>query len=292
MKNDLALLDRRLAREIKKRPPLFRELALLPDAASLHEPGAGRLRQDAQAAFAPLGKGEPSPLPSPLFAAQGAADRVSYIRAWLLGREAEGHALTAEELLPSRAPAQSRLTYVKNSYADEAYEIFSAHLPEPTVNYVDSFRAACAAVNNGESDYCILPYRTASERLPSFFELAERHALRSVLLCRVFHTDGTDVTHFALYGRAPLPAEPDEERHLCFSMLCTDQALICRHLSAALTLSLHVEELRVLPAPTGEDALLCTMTVRQTHHALFPWLAYLSAFAEGVTYHGYYKELL
>lgn len=285
---NLALLDRRLARETQKKRALFSEMAALVWQAEegRHAAPAEQLRHGAQLVFPSHGVGRETA------SAPSASDRVAYIRAYLAQCEASGQPLCLRDLLPVEQPTDARIAYVHNPYTDEAYEIFAAVLPNPTVRYADSFREACDRVVTDEADFCILPYRNSSDRLSSFSALAAHFSLSVCLLCRVFHADGLDVTHFALYSRHPLPLPQEGELHLRTSFFCADTEALAAHITAAGLMGILLEE--VTTAPYTDDrtgAMTVTLTAQPPHQMIIPWLAYLTAFADGCTCHGLYKEI-
>lgn len=282
---NLALLDRRLAREAQKKGALFSELAALthqPDVGQEATP-AERLRRAAQLAFPLRGAGQE--------AGAAASDRVAYIHAYLAQCEACGRPLRVSDLLPVQQPPGARIAYVHNPYTDEAYESFSAVLNDPTVRYADSFREACDHVVTDEADFCILPYRNSSDRLASFSDLAAHFSLSVCLLCRVFHADGLDVTHFALYGRHPLPLPQEGEMHLRTSFFCAETAALAAHITAASLMGIPLEEVTAAPYAERKGALTATLTAQPPTPMIIPWLAYLTVFADGCTCHGLYKEI-
>ena len=294
LRENTSLLSRRLLRETEKRLPLLEELANLARQESRMEEDLSPLARMRRAAHAMLAtdnlRTDGSAITHTLAEAYRAADCAAYIEAYLSLCEMQGEGLAVADLLPVAMPSAARITYVRNAYADEAYEDFTALLPEPTVQYADSFREACSTVAAGEADFCILPYRSSAGLLASFAEMAAHHSLYICALCRVFHADGTDATHFALYGRALLPPEGDGMLLRC-SFLCPDTEALSKHICAAAMLGVELQELSAEPYAASEGSLLCKVTAFPQKERLLPWLAYLLVFADGGACHGLYKEI-
>lgn len=292
LRENISLLDRRLGRESQKRLPLFSELAAvtLQPAGEEQAPLLTRIRETAQAYLCADTEQEPDAVRAVRQTLQ-ALDRATYIRTCLAEAKDSAEQLSLSDLLPLTHYRAARIAYVRNPYTDEAYEDFAATLPTPTVRYADSFREACDMVTTAEAEFCILPYRNSSGLLSSFVELAERYSLYICALCRVFHAEGTDVTHFALYGRQlPFPGGEDDT-FLRFSLLCESMTALSQHLQAAAVFGVRLEALQAVPYPANEGATLCTATAVLQHDQLLPWLTYLTLFTDGYTCHGLYKEI-
>ena len=72
------------------------------------------------------------------------------------------------DFLPPAA-AKETFTYVKNMYADDAYDVFSQSFSDPRLFYSESLKDAIAAVEEGRAGYCLLPLEEkGGVRLASF----------------------------------------------------------------------------------------------------------------------------
>ncbi|MBE6636547.1 MAG: hypothetical protein E7618_01945 [Ruminococcaceae bacterium] len=90
------------------------------------------------------------------------------------------------------------ISYMKSSYADEAYTCFSTLLREPKVLYGHDFAEICENVYYGRCAYCILPIENSTDgRLAGFRGLIMKYGLRITKICRV-ETGGEGRTVFAL----------------------------------------------------------------------------------------------
>ena len=179
---------------------------------------------------------------------------------------------------------------MKSPYADEAYHTLTAVLDMPTVSYTESYRACCEEVAVGDAELCILPYRNASGYLSTTDALIDRYGLKQVQSCRVFHADGTNVTHFGLYGKELLGIRKGYTPTLSYSFPYAEEESLIAHLTAATALG--VQPMRMLTEPNEEDAhaMHCQITASVPEKNLIPWLIYLVAFCEGYRLRGLYNE--
>ncbi len=84
----------------------------------------------------------------------------------------------------------TRIAYMRNSYSDTAYRIFSEALGNATVLYPESFSAVCEEVYYGRAGYCILPYETSDDgSLMSFLKLIHKYELAPIMTAEVPMTD-------------------------------------------------------------------------------------------------------
>lgn len=252
---------------------------------------------DAAALFAASGSALSPTLPALLSEGGGASlsflsggDRLAFLSAYLAAREARGEAAAAPSLLPTGPAPDKSVTYVRNPYADEACAEFFARYGRVPVYYADGFDAACRAVANGRVGYCILPYENEGGILSGFSETAVRFSLRIVSMCRVFHTDDSRITHFALYSRTVRPEWAAKAPCLRFSFTCPADGALSLHLGAAEAAGGHLCRLDCLPDADAPGMLTCTATLRLPSENLILWLHYLSVFTENPTIRGLYEE--
>ena len=98
---------------------------------------------------------------------------------------------------------KARIAYLKNSYSDSAYRVFSSVLKNAAVTYPRDFNGVCEEVYYGRCRYCILPVETLEEgALTSFRRLARKFDLCPVLSCTVSSGDGAQTTRFILFSKS------------------------------------------------------------------------------------------
>ena len=106
----------------------------------------------------------------------------------------EADFLESERVTPS-------VVYVRNQLSDEAFEVFSDELADPTVRYVQSFKEAISAVENGEAGYCLLPLEEKGVRLHSVCSLLYSKDLKIGSVTPVFGFDGSADMKYALVSK-------------------------------------------------------------------------------------------
>ena len=295
---NLAFLDRETAKCLEKRIALFAEpTCLLADRlASATQKGSSRkeLLRSLCPGIPPVSLHDhalPAHRPSlcRAFDSLSALDRVSFVQALLERLVALGHPLCAEELVLCEDISVGRVAYFRTPYTDEAYEIFCEQLPSPTVQYTDSFRLSCEAVHDGSASFCILPIANTEGQLSAFTDMADRQGLVRVALCRVFHADGTDVTHFALYAKAFF-FPGDEDRHLRFSVPLQGAQEISCLMSALSLLGTEPLSFSGMESEDGENTVL-SLVCRVSAESCIPLLTYLTVFADGWRFLGLYRDL-
>lgn len=130
-------------------------------------------------------------------------------RAWLCGRLCqilgiEGMAGIGTFFDETPMPPGQTVSYLKSSYADEAYVRFSSLLTDAKVLYGDDFAEVCENVYYGRCAYGILPFENSTDgRLAGFRALIVKYGLKIVGCCRVAIV-GDEETVFALVTRTLL----------------------------------------------------------------------------------------
>lgn len=296
--DNLALFDTRLMHEAEKRLAVHADFAEM--CADLFLADSGRnlsdLLAETGAAFIPRNLPSDAPLfhtdyLSAMRNALFALDRVSFLSAFRLACAKRGCTLDHTLFLPKEDAPLHRIAYVRNPYTEEAYEIFTREDGEATLLYTDGFSEACQAVTDGQADFCILPFENSSGPLGSFQDMAARFSLTVTALCRVFHTDGTDATRFALLSKKPLPSRGGDMPCIRFSFSVEDGGILAEHLTALSACGATVTSLSSLPDTIGKTSLSCTLTLRCTREDAFLPLAYLYTFTDFPRLLGFYEEI-
>ena len=293
----MALFDARLMREAEKRLAVHTDLAVLCAERFLADGGAELPVLLAEAGTEYIPRTLPSdaplshlPLLGTLRDVLAATDRVAFLSAFRAACAARGCVLDHTVFLPKEEAELHRIAYVKSVYAEEAYEIFSREDGDATLLYTDSFAEACKAVTDGQADFCILPFANSSGPLTAFQDMAARFSLTAVALCRVFHADGTDATHFALLAERPLPSRGGEMPCIRLSFSAENGGRLSEHLTAFSSMGTPIS-LNSLPDTLGKHSLSCTLTLRCLREDAFLPLAYLYAFTDFPRLLGFYEEI-
>ena len=295
---NLTLFDTRLMREAEKRLAVHADFAEM--CADLFLADSGRDLSDllAEAGATYIPRNLPSDVPhghtdylSGVRKSFFALDRISFLSAFRLACAKRGCTLDHTLFLPKEDTPLHRIAYVRNMYTEEAYEIFTQEDEEATLLYTDGFPEACQAVAEGQADFCILPFENSSGPLGSFQDMAARFSLTVVALCRVFHADGTDATHFALLARKPLPSRGGDTPCIRFSFSVEDGGVLTEHLAAFSACGATLTAMSSLPDTVGKTSLSCTLTLRCAREDAFLPLAYLYTFTDFPRLLGFYEEI-
>ena len=123
------------------------------------------------------------------------------------------------------------VSYVRSSYADTAYRVFSETMADPKVLYGHDFVEACENVYYGRCAYGILPIESSADgRLAGFRALIMKYNLKIVSVCRVQAMDKEGSTRFALLKRTMRIPINDEIHYFEFRVETED--LFCLLLAA------------------------------------------------------------
>lgn len=116
----------------------------------------------------------------------------------------------------SRSKRPETFAYVKNPFADEAYDVFSSEFSDPRVIYAKSFKEALNLVESGEAGYCLLPLEERGARLATIGELIFRGDFKINSVTPVFGFDGLADMKYALLSKSfSIPdISPDDDRYL------------------------------------------------------------------------------
>lgn len=142
-------------------------------------------------------------------------DRVVFAELFRARLASIGVKITEESFLQASG-APSTFVYVKNSFADEAYDVFSQDFYEPRVRYAETIKDAIKLVRDGEVTYCLLPLEESGSRLPSVAELLFQDDLKIDAVTPVFGFDGTADMKYAVASRGFLipKTASDDDRYL------------------------------------------------------------------------------
>ena len=107
--------------------------------------------------------------------------------------------------------------YVKNAFADEAYDVFSQDFTDPRVKYAIDFKSALKSLENENIGYFIIPFEErGGRRLQTVDELIFRNDLKVNAVTPVFGFDGLADMKYALVSKrfSKLSREIDDDCYL------------------------------------------------------------------------------
>jgi len=220
------------------------------------------------------------------------ADRAYFSELYLLRLRRLGISLSESDFLPEYSGGEE-LVYLRNAFADEAFEVFSQDLNDPRVRYSGSLRDAAARVAEGDGDYCLLPLEERGSRLQAVAELIFRHDLKIDMVTPVFGFDGSADMKYAACSkgfRIPL-LRADDDRYLEIR-LPADAEPISEVLIASEALGLSIYRISSASFDTEDGRRqYFSLVLRDEGREFTSFLAYLTLFSRGFGAVGIYKNL-
>ncbi len=204
-----------------------------------------------------------------------------------------GMTLSENSFLSEDVTAET-FVYVKNVYADEAYDVFSQDFTDPRVRYAKDFREAAKMVSDGIVTYCILPLEERGARLASVAELLYRSELKINSVIPVFGIDGAADVKYALVSlNFSVPRrDPDDDRYLEIRIADDSPPSLSELLCAAENHGVRVYRVNTLTFDTEDGKKGYYSIVFFGENADFTsLLVYLTLFASDYTVVGIYKNL-
>ena len=222
-----------------------------------------------------------------------AMDRIVFSDLYSDGAEKEGIPVAEADLLPT-ADGDETFIYLRNSLADEAYDVFSQDFDDPRVRYATTLVECARAVENGDARFCLLPFEErGGSRLPTVSEIIYRHDLKVNAVTPVFGFDGTADLKYALLSRDFIIPEcaGEDDRYLEVRVRALDPIMAELFLAVSYfghtlyrtdTVSFNTE---------GETSRFFSLVIRDGGCGFGGLLVYLSLFADDFTPVGIYKNL-
>jgi hypothetical protein len=196
--------------------------------------------------------------------------------------------LLREDVLPVVA-------YVKNPYADEAYDVFAAEMPDLAMRYVSSFDEGVRQLLAGEVGYCLLPFEESGGiRLSTVERLVHRHDLRIARVTPVFGPDATADLRYALLCQSvcTMPCVAEDDRYLELRLPFGAEASLSDLSVQTECLGLSLYRVQTVSFGIGEDRDPYLSAVLCGQGADFSvLLLYLSMFCPEATVVGLYRNL-
>ena len=130
-----------------------------------------------------------------------AADKAVFSELFVKRLTECGVTLNEQSFFPQRE-RDGVITYVRNPYSDEAFDVFSQEFSDPRVKYSQSFKDAAKAVFDSEVSFALLPLEEkGGARLPTVTELIYKYDLKINSVTPVFGPDGASQLKYALVSR-------------------------------------------------------------------------------------------
>ncbi len=204
-----------------------------------------------------------------------------------------GVRLHESALLPT-SPKAASVAYVKNLYADEAFDVFSQDMPRMKPVMVRSFTEAAECMRRGEVGYCLFPLEEGGGRLSSVQALLYQNDLKIVAVTPVFGYDGTAELTYALLSTSfdPIEYDSSDDLYLEIALPREDTASLCTVLQTAQSFGIGVYRTDTVQYMAGEDRrAVHTLVLRDHRNSLFAFLCYLWLFVADFVPIGLYKNV-
>lgn len=220
-------------------------------------------------------------------------DRAVFSDLFAAGAKKRGLPVLEANLFTEQGGEESFI-YLRNSLADEAYDVFSTELDAPRVKYAATLSDCARAVETGDVRFCLLPLEErGGSRLHTVAELIYRFDLKINAVTPVFGFDGTADLKYAMLSRdfvIPRCSEGDD-RYLELRISAADP--ICAELFTAISYFGHTSyRIDTVTFDTeGERERYFSLVIRDGGDGFDSLLAYLSLFADDFTPVGVYKNL-
>ena len=180
--------------------------------------------------------------------------------------------------------ATLRVAYVRNRSSDEAFRSVLVSVPVMPV-YVNSFREAAEAIENGDAEACLLPCETGSGyRMQAAFELADEFRLRILFSEDV--PEGEGDARFLLLSQKPYRLS-EEPRFMTVRFLPREGVTAGVLLRAAESYGLSLYRFYTDVVPAERPTYLFTAALSQGGDAA-AFLAYLYLFSASFQLYGVY----
>ncbi len=185
--------------------------------------------------------------------------------------------------------------YVKNAFADEAFDVFTQDMADARVSYVRTLSDAARAVASGDASFCLLPLEErGGARLFATSELLFKDDLKIAGVTPVFGFDGNADIKYAMISRSffvPDVCEGDD-RYLEIRLRADTSIKLSELFLAADILGASVYRVNSI-AFTEDEGLVPYWSVvfRDDGHDFSPLLAFLTLFSGAYTAIGIYKNL-
>ena len=221
-------------------------------------------------------------------------DRASLTELYLMQcRECSLEVVESDFLPGSQGP--QTFTYVRNSFSDEAYDVFSQDFDDPKVRYSQNFKDAAAAVSSGEVTYCLLPLEErGGVRLHTVSELIFRNDFKINAVIPVFGPDGNADMKYALVSKnfAVPEREEDDDMYLEIRLGVSGDAPTSEIFCAVDYFGMSVYRVNTLTFDTeGERETYLSVVIKGGESDFAPILTYMTLFLRDFVPVGIYKNL-
>ena len=237
---------------------------------------------------------ELSPILSKSLKALARTDRVVLTEIYLDELEKAGYRIGESDFLPGTSLPQT-FTYVRNSFSDEAYYVFSQDFSDPRVVYSKTFKDCARALTSGEVTYCLLPLEErGGVRLHTVSEIIFRNDFKINSVIPVFGPDGNaDIKYALVSGSFTVPKRnEDDDLYLEIRLGSDKDGTLAEILGVAEYFGMSVYRVNTVTFDTeGDPETYISLVIRDKDTGFAPLLTYLALFIRDFVPVGMYKNL-
>lgn len=205
-----------------------------------------------------------------------------------------GARISVGALLSEKPASALSISYVKNAYADEAYDVFSQDFEKTAPLYVSTLREAVDKVRQGEAGYCLLPLEEAGGlRSYAVETLIYRYDLKITAVTPVFGYDGTADMKYALISAVFHPTKTATDDDMYLEIRCPKDTTALSDLIGTARIY-GIETYRIGTSSFGDSGdrqVFHTIVFKDTKNKLPSFLCWLFMFLPDFTPVGIYKNL-
>ena len=190
-------------------------------------------------------------------------------------------------------PQDETFVYVKNSFSDEAFDVFSQDFQDPRIRYAGSFKEAVRLVNENAVGYCLLPIEERGVRIPTVEELIFRTDSKINSVIPVFGLDGNANLKYALVSKNIIISDYFEDDDRYFEIrIPTDSDSLSSLIVCAEELGVKVFRINTLSFNTEDgDYTYFSVVLKSMGEDFTKLLVFLTLFLPEYIPVGIYKNL-
>jgi hypothetical protein len=221
------------------------------------------------------------------------SDKALFTELYLKGLYDLGRNMTESDFLPSSLRPET-FTYVRNSFSDEAYDVFSQDFVDPTVRYSATFKECARAVSADEVTYCLLPLEEkGGVRLHTVSEIIFRNDFKINSVIPVFGPDGNADMKYALVSKNFTVPErkKDDDLYLEIRIGADGDRTLAEVFGAVDYFGMSIYRVNTVTFDTEGESETYFSVVIKDGGSFAPILTYLTLFLRDFVPVGIYKNL-
>ncbi len=201
--------------------------------------------------------------------------------------------VSEQDFLP-KSYIPEKFVYVRNPFADEAYDVFSQDFNDPRVKYAKDFKEALAYVRDDECGFCLLPLEDRGIRIKTVEELIFKGDYKINSVIPVFGLDGNADMKYCLVSKNYFVSSfsEDDDRYLELRSFKDNDTTLSELLCVAEGFGLEVYRVNSMNYTTDEgEHQYYSIILRNTGSDFTKLLIYLTLFTNDFSILGIYKNL-